>query len=57
VRNRNLRAFMPERPQKTLIANDKVIDQFNVKVLTCRDQLLRDCDIFNIYVENVKLIL
>jgi len=29
-----------------LIAYYKVIDQFNVKVLACRDQLLRYCDIF-----------
>jgi hypothetical protein len=31
---------------EALIAYYKVIDQFNVKVLACRDQLLCYCDIF-----------
>jgi len=36
-----------------LIAYYKMIDQFNVKMLASRDQLLRYCNIFNIYMENI----
>jgi hypothetical protein len=31
---------------KALVANYEVVNQFNIKVLTCGDQLLRYCDIF-----------
>jgi hypothetical protein len=34
-----------------------VVNQFNIEMLACRDQLLRHSDVLNIYVENVKLIL
>jgi len=38
---------------KTLIAYHKVINEFNIEMLSRRDQLLRNGNVFNIYMENI----
>jgi hypothetical protein len=40
-----------------LIAYYKMIDQFNIEMLASSDQLLRYCNIFNIYMENIDRLL
>jgi len=38
---------------KTLITDHKVINEFNIEMLSRRDELLRNGNVFNIYMENI----